>query len=234
MNKELFIEELSKIGIILDDIKLEQLEKYYNILIEENNKINLTSIVEKEEVYLKHFYDSLTLIKAYNLTKNIDICDIGTGAGFPGLVLKICFPNLNVTLVDALDKRIKFLSKVIDDLKLENITCIHERAEIFAKNNRNRFDLVTSRAVSKLNILNELCIPIVKENGYFIPMKANITGEIELAKNSLKKLNSTIEDIISFNLPIENSTRNLPVIKKIGNNKQKYPRKFSEIKKNPL
>ena len=234
MNKELFIKEVEKLGIEVTDEKLNKLEKYYELLINWNEKINLTSITKKEDVYLKHFYDSLTLYKAYDLNKNIKVLDVGTGAGFPGIVLKIFFDNIDITLIDALSKRIKFLNIVIDELKLKKIETVHARIEDFVKNNREKYDLVTSRAVAKLNILNELCLPALKVNGYFIPMKANIEGEIEISQNSLNLLNSKIENIINFNLPIENSIRNLIVIKKENSINNKYPRSFDKIKKMPL
>ena len=234
MNKEEFIKEANKLGIEVTDEKIKKLERYYELLIEWNEKINLTAITLKEEVYLKHFYDSLTLFKAYDFNKNIKVCDIGTGAGLPGIVLKIFFDNIDITLVDALGKRINFLRLVIDELKLNKITTIHQRAELFSKEHIEEFDLVTSRAVAKLNILNELCLPIVKINGYFIPMKANIAEELNESKNSLKILNSTLEDTISFKLPKENSIRNLIIIKKIDKINNKYPRNFDKIKKNPL
>ena len=234
MNKELFIKEVEKLGIKVTEEQLKKLDKYYELLIEWNDKINLTSITKKEDVYLKHFYDSLTLFKAYDLTKNIKVLDVGTGAGFPGIVLKIFFDNIDITLVDALSKRINFLNEVIIELQLKNITAIHSRIEDFAKENREQFDLVTSRAVARLNILNELCLPLVKVEGYFIPMKANIEGELEESKNSLKILNSNIENIINFSLPIENSIRNLVVIKKQKKSEIKYPRAFDKIKKRPL
>lgn len=233
MNKEEFIEELKKLNIVLTKIQLDQLDKYYELLIEWNDKINLTRITKKEDVYLKHFYDSITLIKAINLKENLKVCDIGTGAGFPGIVLKIVFPNLNLNLVDALEKRINFLKLVIKELNLKNIIAVHDRAEIFIKNNREMFDLITCRAVSKLNIISELCIPGVKINGYFISMKANIEEEINDTKY-LSLLNSKLEDIISFTLPKEESIRNLVVIKKIGSTNNKYPRSFDKIKKKPL
>ncbi len=234
MNKELFIEEVRKLGIAVDEDKLDKLERYYELLIQWNEKMNLTTITKKEDVYLKHFYDSLTLIKAYDLNQNISVCDVGTGAGFPGIVLKIFFDNIDITLVDALNKRINFLNIVIKELKLENIRAIHARVEEFAKETKEKFDLVTSRAVAKLNVLNELCIPMIKIDGYFIPMKANIEEEIEESKNSIIKLNSILENIISFNLPIENSIRNLIIIKKVNSTKEIYPRKFDKIKKQPL
>ena len=234
MNKEEFINEVKKLGIEVTQDKLDKLEKYYELLIEWNEKINLTAITNKEEVYLKHFYDSLTLIKSYDFTKNIKVCDIGSGAGFPGLVLKIFFENIDITLVDALNKRINFLNLVIKELDLKNINAIHQRAELFANEHIEEFDVVTSRAVAKLNILNELSIPMVKINGYFIAMKANIEDELNESQNSIKTLNSNLENIISFNLPKENSVRNLVVIKKIGKTDKKYPRNFDKIKKNTL
>ena len=226
--------ELSKIGVTLTKNQGKTLHKYFDLVIEENEKINLTRITEKKEFYLKHFYDSLTLIKAYDLSKDIKLLDFGTGAGFPGIVLKICYPNLKVTLIDALDKRCNFLNYVIDTLGLTDIEVIHERGENFSKRHREKYDLVTSRAVARLNILNEICLPLVKVNGYFIPMKGNLDEELKQAEKSIELLNSKIEEVITFNLPIENSVRNLVKIKKLGKNKRIYPRNFDKIKKNPL
>lgn len=234
MNKKEFIEELSKLNIHLTDIQLKQLDEYYKMMIEYNEKINITRITEEKDVYLKHFYDSLTLIKAYDLTKDITLCDIGTGAGFPGIVLKICFPQLKVTLVESMQKKVRFLYQVKEKLNLKDLFICKERAEIFAGNNREKYDLVTSRAMARLNILTEMCIPLVKINGYFIPMKASIEEELEEAKNSITIMNSELENVVNFTLPIENSVRNLVVIKKIGYNDKRYPRKFDEIKKHPL
>ena len=234
MNREEFINEVEKLGIEVTKEKLEKLDKYYDLLIEWNEKINLTAITKKEDVYLKHFYDSLTLSKAYDFNRNIKICDVGSGAGFPGIVLKIFFENIDITLVDALSKRINFLNLVIDELNLKKIHTYHARAEEFAHNHIEEFDLVTSRAVARLNMLNELCIPLVKVGGYFIPMKANIEDEILNAKSSIKILNSTVKKIIEFTLPKENSIRNLIVIKKDAKTNNKYPRNFDKIKKNPL
>lgn len=212
MDKEKFLEELNKIGIRINSKQQEQLEKYYLLLREWNEKINLTRIIEKKDVYLKHFYDSLTLFRVYDLNKNISLCDIGTGAGFPGLVLKIVFPSLSVTLVDALQKRINFLNKVIEELDLKNIKTIHIRAEEFAKNCANRFDIVTCRAVSRLSNLVEYCVPLLKKEGSFIPMKANCDEEMdEISKNKRIK----IIKVDKFLLPIENSNRTIIVIKKV-------------------
>lgn len=229
-----FIEELNKINIKLSEKQLNQLEEYYNLLIETNKELNLTSITEKKDVYLKHFYDSLTLIKAYDLTKPLKICDIGTGAGFPGLVLKIVFPNLQVTLIDALEKRIKFLNSIIQKLNLIDIEALHERAEIYSKNNKGQFDIVTSRAVAKTNILLEISSQLIKIDGYAIFLKANIDEELKLSQNAIKELGFYLENTIKFKLPKEDSTRTIVVFKKISQTKNKYPREFNKIKKSPL
>lgn len=235
MNYENFIEKVKELGINLTNNQLSQLERYYELLVEWNNKINLTRIIEKADVYLKHFYDSLTLNKIskeyINFTEELSICDVGTGAGFPGIVLKIAFPNLKVTLVDSLQKRINFLNEVIKELGLTNIETVHTRAEDYAKTHREEFDLVTSRAVANLKVLSELCIPMLKVNGYFIPMKANIEEEIEISKDILNKLDSKIINIYTFNLPIEEIIRNILVIKKLSKTDSKYPRKMDVIKK---
>lgn len=233
MNKDEFIKELKKIDITLTEIQLKQLDTYYKLLIEWNNKINLTRIIDEKEVYLKHFYDSITLIKAIDLNKNINVCDIGTGAGFPGIVLKIVFPKINIVLLDALNKRIEFLNIVIKELNLKNIITVHDRAENYIRNNREKFDLITCRAVSKLNIISELSIPGVKVSGYFIPMKANIDEEV-INTDYLSKLNSKIDKIVSFELPIELSKRNLIVIKKLEITNDIYPRNYDKILKRPL
>jgi 16S rRNA (guanine527-N7)-methyltransferase len=233
MNEKEFINQLDQLNIKINDMQLNQLEKYFDMLIEYNSMVNITSIVEKENVYLKHFYDSITLIKAIDLVKNMTVCDIGTGAGFPGLVLKILFPNLIVTLVDSTNKKTIFLEQVIKELKLTNVSVINERAEDFSNNNREKYDLVTCRAVSRLNIISELCIPLVKVNGFFIPMKSDITEELTNT-DYLRKLDSKIEKIYEFNLPIEGSKRTLIKIKKIKKTNNKFPRKFKLIKEKPL
>ena len=229
MSEKDFVEALKEINIEISELQLEQLNKYYNLLIEWNKVMNLTGITEKKDVYLKHFYDSLTISKIINLNEYNTLCDVGTGAGFPGMVIKILFPNLKVTLVDSLNKRINFLNEVIKELKLENIEAIHSRVEEF----KGSFDIVTARAVSQLNILMEYAIPLVKINGYFIPLKANITEELKNSSNAFKELKCEIEYKKEFLLPIELSNRTLLKIKKLGENK-KYPRKYSEIKKRPL
>lgn len=234
MKIDKFIEELNKLNVNIDDDMLNKLNRYYELLVEWNEKMNLTGITEKEEVYLKHFYDSLTISKVIDLKKEETLCDIGTGAGFPGMVLKIVFPNLKITLVDSLNKRLDFLNEVIKDLNLKDIETIHARAEEYAVTNREIFDVVTARAVASLPILLEYTMPLVKVNKYFIAMKANAIEEIENSKNALIKLSGNIEQISQFILPIEESNRTIiKVIKKQKTNNI-YPRKYSEMKKKPL
>ena len=233
MTQSKFIEELKKINIELNSKQLNQLEKYYEMLVKYNEFMNLTGITEHDQVFLKHFYDSLTIIKAIDLNKQESLCDIGTGAGFPGLVLKICFPNLKVTLLDSLNKRVEFLKDVIKELELDNIEVIHTRAEEYALKNRNKFDVTTARAVAHLSILLEYAIPMTKVGKYFIAMKANVEDEIKEIDNALKSLNTKQIEKIEFDLPIENSKRTIIIFEKQQDNK-KYPRKNSEIKKNRL
>ena len=230
MNLDLFIEETKKLGITLIDSQLEKLNKFYELLISWNQKMNLTRITEKEDVYLKHFYDSLTISKVIDLNQYLTLCDVGSGAGFPGIVLKICFPNLKITLLDSLQKRVNYLNEIIKDLNLKDIEAIHTRAEDYAKQNREKFDVVTARAVANLKILSELCIPMVKVNGLFISMKANIEEEIENSTEILNKLDSKIERIETFYLPIENSIRNIILIEKLKPTNTLYPRRIEKIK----
>lgn len=230
MNLDLFIEETKKLGIELTSQQLEKLNQFYELLISWNKKMNLTRIIEKEDVYLKHFYDSLTLSKVIDLNQDLTICDVGSGAGFPGIVLKICFPNLKITLLDSLQKRVNYLNEIIKELDLKNIEAIHTRAEEYAKQNREKFDIVTARAVANLKILSELCIPMVKVNGLFIAMKANIEEEIENSTEILNKLDSKIEKIETFYLPIENSIRNIILIEKLKPTNTLYPRRIEKIK----
>jgi 16S rRNA (guanine527-N7)-methyltransferase len=211
MNKELFIEELKKLNIKLSEKQLNQLDKYYELLIEWNEKINLTRITEYEDVYLKHFYDSLTIAKVVDLSTKQTLCDVGTGAGFPGVVLKIVYPNLKITLVDSLQKRINFLDIVIKELDLKDITTIHERVE----NLRNMsYDVITTRAVANLEKLIIYTHNLIDNNTKFIPLKANVDEEIEQAEKTFKKYNLFIERKETFYLPKENSIRNILVIKR--------------------
>ncbi len=231
MNRETFISEVMNLGIMVTDKQMDMLERYYELLIEWNEKINLTAITIKEDVYLKHFYDSLTIVRDVSLDLVDNLCDIGTGAGFPGIVLKIFYPKLNITLVDALNKRINFLNTVIQELSLNNIICVHARAEEFALNNREKYDIVVARAVASMNILLEYSLPMVKINGYFIAMKGN---KDEDATNALMVLGGKIIKCDRFTLPYEESQRMIIKVEKIKSTNEKYPGKFAEMKKRPL
>ena len=233
MNKDRFIEEVENLDIEITDKKLEQLEKYYELLIEYNKVMNLTGITEKEEVYLKHFYDSLTIAKIIDLTQENSLCDLGSGAGFPGIVIKIFYPELEIVLVDSLNKRINFLNTVIKELELEKIIAIHSRIEEYAFNNKEKFDVVTARAVAPLNILLELGVNLVKVGKYFVAMKGNIENEPDYS-NAIKKLDCSLGKIVKFKLPIEESNRSLIKIIKEKSTSKLFPRKYSEIKKRPL
>lgn len=232
MDIELFKTEVGKLGILVTSEILDKLEKYYNLLILWNEKINLTAITEKKDVYLKHFYDSLTICRVIDLNSINSLCDIGTGAGFPGIVLKIFFPHLHLTLIDSLLKRINFLNEVITELNLDNVWTIHTRAEEYASNNRDRFDLVTARAVSSLNVLLEYSIPIIKTGKYFVAMRG--INDFSSGENAIKVLNCSLVKLDEFILPIQKSRRTLMLIKKNQETNLKYPRNNSVIKKHPL
>ena len=228
-----FLEYVKKLNVEVTEEKLKKLEEYFQILILWNNKMNLTSITEKKDVYLKHFYDSLTITKIVDLKQEESLCDIGTGAGFPGIVLKIFFPHLKVTLIESLQKRVIFLNEVIQKLKLKDIVVINERAEDYAKKTRESFDVVTSRAVANIYILLEYSVHLVKIHKYFIPMKGKLEELKDITKVS-KELNIQLVDKQEFYLPIEESMRNLLKFEKLGKTNSKYPRKYNEIKKKPL
>jgi len=208
MTKEEFITALKDLNIEVTEEKLAKLNKFYKLLVEWNSKINLTRIIEEQDVYLKHFYDSLTITKVIDLNKVETLCDVGTGAGFPGIVLKIFYPNLKVTLIDSLEKRIKYLNNVIEKLNLENIKAIHSRGEAY----QGSFDIVTSRAVANIEKLVTYTMHLVKKNGKFIAMKGNIDKELtpEIEKKLSKKYQ--IVTIKKFLLPKEKSNRSLVVI----------------------
>jgi 16S rRNA (guanine527-N7)-methyltransferase len=233
MNKEQFLNETKKLGIDISVDTLSKLDTYYKLLVEENTKYNLTAITEENQVYLKHFYDSLTIIKIINLN-NQYLLDIGTGAGFPGLVLKIVFPNLKIDLLDSTNKRCQFLQMVIDKLQLDNINVINARAEEYAKDNREKYDIVTSRAVAPLKHLLEYSIPTLKVNGTFISLKSNIDEELTNINNYYQKLNLTNEKTLKFELPYESSLRTLYKITKEKPTKLIYPRTYSQIKKKDI
>ena len=233
MTEEQFLKELNKINIFPTEFQLNQLKKYYGLIIEYNEIHNLTRITEVKEVYLKHFYDSITLSIIENLDQEKTLCDIGSGAGFPGIVLKIIFPKLKVTLVDSLGKRIIFLKKVIEELNLKEIAAINERAEDFSKKNIAKFDLVTARAVAATNILLEIGIPMLKVNGHMLLMKSQ-SENIEESSAAIKELNSAIEKIVDIKLPVTSDKRVLIKVKKLSKTNNKYPRNYSQIKKKPL
>ncbi len=210
MNKEQFIAELKKINIEITEEMLKQLDKFYHLLIEWNDKINLTRITDEQEVYLKHFYDSLTLNKVVELKKINTLCDVGTGAGFPGIVLKIVFPNIKITLIDSLQKRVNYLQEIIKELELTGIEVYHTRGEDFKGN----FEVVTSRAVANIEKLLNYTMHLVSKNGVFVAMKGNIEQELTpLVQKEIEKKYKIIT-IKKFLLPIENSNRSLIVIKR--------------------
>lgn len=231
MNREEFLTAVKELGISITDKQLEQLNEYYKALVEWNKKINLTSITDEKDVYLKHFYDSLTLFKEYDLTKDISLCDVGTGAGFPGIVLKIVFPNLKITLVDSLQKRLKFLDYVIKLLDLKDVELVHERMEYYSKQNEEKFDIITSRAVAKVKILVEISFKALKISGHLILMKASFEEELSDAEKIIKDIGGKVVDVNTFKLPIENSQRALINIKKLRKTGEKYPRSIDKIKK---
>ena len=234
MNKEQFIKEIEKLGLILTNEQLNALDIYCKFLLEYNSHTNLTAIKEEDQVYLKHFYDSLTFIKAIDLNKINNLIDIGTGAGFPGMVLKIIYPNVSVTLLDSNNKKITFLQELSKKLHLDNINFFHGRAEEFCIKNRATFDIVTARAVSNMNTLTELCMPLVKLNGYFIAMKGSNEQEVIDSQDAIEILGGKIEENIKFNLPLEESGRQIVKIKKIKNTPKEYPRRYEKIVKTPL
>ena len=231
MNREIFISELKKLGIMPTEAQLNMLDRFYELLIEWNEKINLTAITARDDVYLKHFYDSLTIVRDVSLEEVDNLCDIGTGAGFPGIILKIFYPNLKITLVDALNKRINFLNTVILELGLVDIVCVHARAEEFALKNREKYDIVVARAVASMNVLLEYSLPMVKIHGYFIAMKGS---KDEDATKALSILGGKVVLTDRFILPYEESQRTVIKVEKIKRTDDKYPRKFAEIKKKPL
>lgn len=212
MTIEEFIKEVEALGLKVTEEKLEQLDIIYNTLVETNKTMNLTRITEKDDVYLKHFYDSLTLAKVYDLSKVNTLCDIGTGAGFPGLVLKIFYPNLEITLVDSLLKRVKYLNNLIDKLNLQGIKTYHNRAEELISDGK-KFDIVTARAVSALPKLLLWTMPLVNKNGSFLAMKGNVEEELELSKDIMKKHNWYVNKKETFTLPTKEDVRTILEIK---------------------
>ncbi len=210
---EEFIKEVESLGLVVTKEKLDQLEIIYNTLIETNKTMNLTRITDKEEVYIKHFYDSLTLAKIYDLSKVETLCDVGTGAGFPGLILKIFYPNLKITLIDALLKRVNYLNNLIEKLNLTDIKAYHIRAEDLIKKGKT-FDIVTARAVASLPKLLNWTMPLVNDNGSFLVMKGNIEEELKESQKIISKNNWIVNKNITFDLPNNKGFRTLLEIKK--------------------
>lgn len=234
MTKQQFIEALQEKGIKVTPRQMEQFDLYYHILVEWNEKMNLTAITKEEDVYLKHFYDSITIAFDFSF-KDQSIVDIGAGAGFPSIPLKIIYPELQVTIVDSLTKRITFLQHLFQQLQLDNCKAISARAEEFAVDHREQYDIAMARAVARLNILDELCLPLVKVEGYFLSLKGRQAEvEIQEAKKGIEKLGGKIEKQISFNLANEDDQRCNIIIKKTKQTQKTYPRMFSKIKKQPL
>lgn len=232
-----FKDELEKLNIKLTDKQLIQFIDYYELLIQWNKVMNLTGIVEWDEVVVKHFIDSLSIVRAYDMKQAASLIDVGTGAGFPGIPLKIAFPQCRIVLLDSLKKRISFLDEVIKNLDLKDITAIHGRAEDFArqKDYRGSFDLCVSRAVAGLNVLSEYCLPFVKNGGYFISYKSGkINEEIEKAGKAAEILGGKIENQIKFNLADKDIERSFVMIRKEKNTPGKYPRKAGLPAKEPL
>ena len=233
MTKEEFYKKLKEIKIELNPLQKEQFENYYKFLNEYNNHTNITAITNKEDVYLKHFYDSALLATTIDFNKITNLLDIGCGAGFPGIVIKILYPNINLTLLDSNNKKTKFCEYIIKELSLKDVVIINKRAEDYINNKREYFDLVTARAVKNLNILNELAIPYVKLNGYFIAMKSSIDNELKESMNGINILGAKYINTISITNDIL-GLRNFVIIKKIKETEQKYPRNYNNIIKKPF
>lgn len=234
---QIFEAKLKELDITLSEEQKQQFVKFYELLVEWNKVMNLTGITEYEEVNEKHFVDSLSIVKAIDINSVKNVIDVGTGAGFPGIPLKIAFPHLNIVLLDSLNKRIQFLNTVIEELGLTNIHTIHGRAEDFAKKPeyREQFDLCVSRAVANLATLSEYCLPYVKVNGEFVPYKSGeIDEEVVQAKKAIHLLGGKTEEIIKFQLPGTEIGRSFVKIKKIQNTSKKYPRKAGLPVKEPL
>lgn len=238
MNPELFQATLEKEGFTLNAHQMNQFKQYLLLLQEWNEKINLTAITEEEEVYLKHFYDSITLARYIDFTKEkISLCDVGSGAGFPSIPLKILFPEMEISIVDSLKKRINFLDLLVNELGLENVHLHHARAEDFGQDKQFRaaFDVVTARAVANLSVLAEFCLPITKIGGTFAAMKgAKASEELNASKKAIKTLGGQTEKVESFELPEDAGERNIILIGKEKKTPNKYPRKAGTPNKNPL
>lgn len=237
MYPEEFRKQLLAEDIALTDQQMAQFDTYFHLLVEWNEKMNLTAITEEKEVYLKHFYDSLLVGLKMALNPQAAICDVGSGAGFPSIPLKILYPELSVTIVDSLKKRITFLQELTDQLGLTNVHLYHDRAEAFGQNPafREQFDYVTARAVARLNVLVELCLPLVKKDGYFLALKAAKSDEeLQEAKPAIAQLGGKFIEEKTMALPLSGDERHLLVIQKKKVTPKKYPRKPGLPNKQPI
>ena len=237
MSNRRFDQELETLGIRLTDVQKRQFDRYYELLIEWNRVMNLTGITEYDEVNLKHFTDSLTIVRIKDMETVSTLIDVGTGAGFPGIPIKIAFPYIKVTLLDSLNKRIKFLNQVVEELDLEDVVTLHGRAEDYAKKEeyREQFDLCASRAVANLSTLSEYCLPFIKKGGCFVSYKsADSDEEIQQSEKALDILGGKIEKVDKFVLPGSDMGRALVMIEKVKNTPRKYPRKAGVPSKEPL
>lgn len=240
MTPEEFKKELALHGIMLSDEQMNQFEEYYEFLVTTNKVVNLTAITAKEEVYLKHFYDSIIPVieEPVFRTEAVSICDVGAGAGFPSIPMKIVFPQLKVTIVDSLNKRIKFLQELVERLNLEDVELYHARAEEFAgkkSKHRESYDYVTARAVARMSVLTELCLPLVKIGGHFIALKAQKADqELADAQKAITVLGGEFEQDIETELPITHDERHLLVVKKVKSTPKQYPRKAGTPARNPI
>lgn len=237
MTEEQFYKALQEKGIELSDTQKQQFKRYFEVLVEWNEKMNLTAITDAPSVYLKHFYDSITSAFYVDFTKYESVCDVGAGAGFPSIPLKIIYPHLSVTIVDSLNKRITFLNHLASELKLEKVAFVHARAEEFGRNPkyREQFDVVTARAVARLSVLSELCLPLAKQGGLFVSMKgAAASEELKDAARAVKLLGAVLLDQHEFLLPEEQSDRHIFVFEKKKQTPKKYPRKPGVPNKTPI
>lgn len=237
MDYQILEQKLGELGIKQDQNQLERFHKFYQLLIEWNKVMNLTGITEYEDVVEKHFVDSLSIIKAVDLSRIHTVIDVGTGAGFPGIPLKIAFPHLRVVLLDSLNKRIKFLDEVISQLGLTEIRTIHGRAEEYARKEeyREQFDLCVSRAVANLSTLSEYCLPYIQVGGIFVPYKSGeIDDEVEQSKKAVRILGGNIKEVMKFELPGTDIHRSFVLIHKEQHTQKKYPRKAGIPAKEPL
>ncbi|MFZ1541320.1 MAG: 16S rRNA (guanine(527)-N(7))-methyltransferase RsmG [Enterococcus aquimarinus] len=237
MLPEEFKQQLHEQGIELSAQQMQQFESYYELLVSWNEKMNLTAITEKKEVYLKHFYDSITLALAVDFNPEASLCDVGSGAGFPSIPLKIIFPDLKVTIVDSLNKRITFLTHLVQSLQLEGVSLFHDRAETFgqSKEQRASYDYVTARAVARLNVLAELCLPLVKKSGYFYALKATKSDEeLQEAQSAIALLGGKFVGDKVIHLPLIGDERHILMIEKKKETPNKYPRKPGIPNKQPL